>query len=476
MSALADRLEGQRVAAGRRALFRSLKDLKKQALERGLPIVGIVSSDRPDLLMLMLNQGVARIAVLHRQRAISRLSEIAMRAAFALVDLTIVQTEAEQRSAVRQGADPDRIATGFEGVVERLMREPPRRDRQGAAMEAAASVALDAAEWSGAIRVAEVLTAARRVNVLNYHRILPIQELQTYGRPQMALAAPLLEAQLDEIAQLRGFTSVEQVHDARATGKVAVTFDDGYEDNFRVAFPILQRFSAPACIFLVTGLVGRPEALWWDRIGLSLFAYWRSGAARPLPPTLPAGTSRLRVTASVEEARTIISDALSELNRVSDSVRETAVVDAEALIGHLAPPRTMLSWDEIEQMQRLGVRFGCHTRSHICLDEVPLAVAREELFGSQHDLEERLPADAHQPRLAALPRGRVGELTEAELKEHGFTGVMTTEIGVNDPKQSTIWVKRRDGKLLTLRGRHHPAKLRLELTGILDRFRSGLYD
>jgi peptidoglycan/xylan/chitin deacetylase (PgdA/CDA1 family) len=127
-------------------------------------------------------------------------------------------------------------------------------------------------------------------------------------------------------------------------------------------------------------------------------------------------------------------------------------------------------------MQRLGIRFGAHTRSHVCLDEVPPELAREELFGSQHDLEDHLPSSATEPRLAALPRGKVGDLTEDELRAHGFTGVMTTEIGVNDPTDPTIWVKRRDGKLLTLRGRHHRAKLRLELTGLFDRFREGLYE
>lgn len=44
--------------------------------------------------------------------------------------------------------------------------------------------------------------------------------------------------------------------------KVALTFDDGYEDFFLNAFPILQRYGFTACIFVTTGYVGKESN--WD--------------------------------------------------------------------------------------------------------------------------------------------------------------------------------------------------------------------
>ncbi len=40
---------------------------------------------------------------------------------------------------------------------------------------------------------------------------------------------------------------------------VAITFDDGYEDNFTYAYPILKRYGFPATVFMVSGEV-RSEA------------------------------------------------------------------------------------------------------------------------------------------------------------------------------------------------------------------------
>lgn len=47
--------------------------------------------------------------------------------------------------------------------------------------------------------------------------------------------------------------------------ELAITFDDGYRDNFENAAPILERFGLPATFFVVSQWIGTDVVPWWDR-------------------------------------------------------------------------------------------------------------------------------------------------------------------------------------------------------------------
>jgi peptidoglycan/xylan/chitin deacetylase (PgdA/CDA1 family) len=42
-------------------------------------------------------------------------------------------------------------------------------------------------------------------------------------------------------------------------GIVAISFDDGMEDNHDVVLPILREYGVPATVYVVTGLIGKPN-------------------------------------------------------------------------------------------------------------------------------------------------------------------------------------------------------------------------
>ncbi|MBI4972832.1 MAG: polysaccharide deacetylase family protein [Candidatus Omnitrophica bacterium] len=47
---------------------------------------------------------------------------------------------------------------------------------------------------------------------------------------------------------------------------IAITFDDGYKDNYTHAFPILKKYNFPATIFIIVNEVARADRLSWDEI------------------------------------------------------------------------------------------------------------------------------------------------------------------------------------------------------------------
>ncbi|GAA3978059.1 hypothetical protein GCM10022278_38430 [Allohahella marinimesophila] len=48
-------------------------------------------------------------------------------------------------------------------------------------------------------------------------------------------------------------------------GKLVITFDDGYRDNFQYAAPILKSQNLPATFFITSGFIGNNNTAWWDQ-------------------------------------------------------------------------------------------------------------------------------------------------------------------------------------------------------------------
>ncbi|MBD0332794.1 MAG: polysaccharide deacetylase family protein [Chitinophagaceae bacterium] len=108
---------------------------------------------------------------------------------------------------------------------------------------------------------------SKRAIIFMYHRIVD-PDIDPWG---LAVSPVNFEQQLRVLASSynTSYTKdiISQVHNRKLKRNcVALTFDDGYQDNFVSAKPLLERYNIPATFFIPTGNLDQEKLFWWDEL------------------------------------------------------------------------------------------------------------------------------------------------------------------------------------------------------------------
>lgn len=165
-----------------------------------------------------------------------------------------------------------------------------------------------------------------------------------------------------------------------------LTFDDGRRNNLTYAAPILQRYNAPAILFLATSHIGANRLLWTEEI-YEILLRWPEGRDFPIPNSTPVRLGANRKAAGREVVAkgkqlpsTTIESWLAELRAVVTLPPEIANDDVYAF----------LTWDEVRQLPTYGFELGSHTVSHWITTRCAPDALRWELETSKAEIEKQL--------------------------------------------------------------------------------------
>jgi glycosyltransferase involved in cell wall biosynthesis/peptidoglycan/xylan/chitin deacetylase (PgdA/CDA1 family) len=284
-----------------------------------------------------------------------------------------------------------------------------------------------------------VRSVARRIcrsgaTIFLFHRVLP-QGMECCV-PEMATSQEAFTEFLDWISEEYRILPLDVL--VRRGGKpsdrkrpdCAITFDDGWLDNFAHAFPVLQKRNLPATIFIPIRFIGTNRRFWQDKLWLSLREIEKRKASQnpveevavrfpwfppqPLPLACYGALRQVLMTRPSEEAEDFVQ-CLAESARV------------EALFSD----RAFLDWNEVRQMQTCEISFGSHALHHSLLTNMAPALAVEEIRNSRRELGEQLGVAI--PHFA-YPWGAANSFTEEAVKGSGFDYAFTTQTGVVNSK------------------------------------------
>lgn len=217
---------------------------------------------------------------------------------------------------------------------------------------------------------------------------------------------------------------------------VVITFDDGYKDNYRNAYPILKKYHIPATIFLTTGHIGTGNLFWWDKV-----SYIINHTNVDKLYLDEFGSYSLKSDAEKFRACSIIEERLKKLNPdLEDLFIKKLLISTETDYPSDLGIELILNWDEIKEMSRNGIAFGAHTVNHKILTKLPLARARWEIVKSKNDIEKRI---GQQVTAFSYPNGDFCEDIVGLVRKNGFSCAVATSPGkIISPKDNIYGLNR----------------------------------
>ncbi len=306
--------------------------------------------------------------------------------------------------------------------------------------------------------------------IIGYHRILPIDhpEFQMM-QPGMRVQPSTLEMHIKILRQYFEFVDlndwVSKVKNGLSVPNkaVALTFDDGWVDNYEYAYPILKREEVPATIFLVSSMIGTNNQFWPERVS-NILSYIkderRVGLGKGMLKWFEQHQFDINNSSSFDERG--VNALISRLKEKSDDEvykSLTVFADVECKIPHLVH---IMNETQLLEMKASGlVSFGAHTKRHFRLDKISdYSLLEGETLGSKNDLEELLNINVSG---FCYPNGSFDNKAVDVIRQ-GFQYSCTTKKGWNTTKSDLLLLNR---ILLHDDVSHDPVSFKARISGLI---------
>jgi len=261
------------------------------------------------------------------------------------------------------------------------------------------------------------LTGSSVATILMYHSV-PSADERPWIDPRNCLAAEQFEAQMQFLAHHRHVVSVDTLTEQLAIGEpiqrgtVAITFDDGYLNNLRVAAPILAKYQLPATLYLATAYISGGKNQWID----TLYSAFRARSQHQLSLKLMAEQRIWQLTeaAECESAYRVIARRLIEC---LPAERQALLHTIDQQLAPTAyPPRLTMTWDDVRELRSRfpNVTLGVHTANHIDLRTHSYKTDEE----MQLSISQVLNETGERPQHLAFPYNRYNDDAMAQAADH----------------------------------------------------------
>lgn len=199
---------------------------------------------------------------------------------------------------------------------------------------------------------------------------------------QLRAIITTLRAQGYELISLTD--ALERHHSGNQSRFACLTFDDGYRDNYELAFPLLCDLGVPATIYIATGFIEGTHMAWHYGLETLINGY----------PQITLGIANQRksfATVEPSQKRFAYHQACAWFDAADPAERAQVLQNLEQIYGinfSQISSQQMLTESMLRQLASSGqIELGAHTVSHPVLSALPANVAEVEIMASKQRLE-----------------------------------------------------------------------------------------
>lgn len=230
------------------------------------------------------------------------------------------------------------------------------------------------------------------IAVLKYHSVQERQDLFDDALcPSTIVPTSAFQTHMEMVAEAYDPVTMDDIvkftrGEAKMPKKpVAVTFDDGYRDNFAIAGPILDKTGIRATIYVTAGSVGNEHPPWFVRVRHAVWSTKIQECAGLTNGILKIHDRDDRVAAARLLARRCAKLVGEELDQEVRRIEQMLEVDP-----FVPQERLMMDWEEIRRMAEAGHVIGSHTVSHPNVAHLSEDEMNRELKESKKMIEEEI--------------------------------------------------------------------------------------